>query len=128
MISDSYKRETLEPSQFDQPLWNAVSAPDWTSSIWVFKNYDCNNLVSDKIYFKNPEYSRFIYLFITNSIIIFQNTITVAIGLSDFHKMIVTVCKVSFPKSRPKEIGYKNCMKFDIDAFQGELKLTLIYQ
>ena len=91
-------------------------------------NYYCNNLVSDKSNFKNPEYSRFIYLFITNSILIFQNTITVAIGLSDYHKMIVTVSKITFPKSRPKEIVFKNCMKFDIDAFQGELKLPLISQ
>ena len=52
----------------------------------------------------------------------FQNTTTVATGLSDFHKMIVTICKTSFPKSKPKEIVYRNHIKFDIDAFQGELK------
>ena len=55
----------------------------------------------------------------------FQNTTTMATGLSDFHKMIVTVCKTSFPKSKPKEIFYRNYMKFDIDALQGELKLKL---
>ena len=55
----------------------------------------------------------------------FQNTTTVATGLSDFHKMIVTVCKYSFPKSKPKEIVYRNYKKFDIEAFQGELKLKL---
>ena len=37
--------------------------------------------------------------------------------------MTVAVCKTSFPKSKPKEIVYKNYMKFDIDLFQGELKL-----
>ena len=88
-------------------------------------NYDCNNLVEDKTCFKNPENPRCIDLFITNSIMSFQNTTTVATGLSDFHKMIVTVCKTSFPKSKPKEIVYRNYMKFDIDAFQGELKLKL---
>ena len=28
------------------------------------------------------------------------------IGLSDIHKMILTVCKYSFQKSKPKEIVY----------------------
>ena len=55
----------------------------------------------------------------------FHNTTTVATGLSYFHKMIVTVCKTSFPKSKPKEIVYKNYLKFDIDTFQGKLKLKL---
>ena len=88
-------------------------------------NYDCKNLVKDKTCFKNPEYPRCIDLFITNSIMGFQNTTAVAIGLSDFHKMIVTVCKNSFPKSKPKEIIYRNYKNFDTDAFQCELKLKL---
>ena len=39
--------------------------------------------------------------------------------------MIVTVCKNSFPKSKPKEIIYRNYKNFDTDAFQCELKLKL---
>ena len=54
----------------------------------------------------------------------FQNTTTVATGLSNFHKMIVTVCK-TIPKSKPKEIVYKSHLKFVIDVFSGELKLKL---
>ena len=88
-------------------------------------NYDCKNLVKDKTCFKNPEYPRCIDFFITNSIMSFQNTTAVATGLSDFHKMIVTVCKNSFPKSKPKEIIYRNYKNFDTDAFQCELKLKL---
>ena len=81
-------------------------------------NYVCNNLFKDKTCFKNPENLRCIDLFITNSTMSFKNT-TTATGLPDFHKMIVTVCKISFPKSKPKEIVYRNYMKFDIDAYQG---------
>ena len=44
----------------------------------------------------------------------FQNTTTATNGLSDFHT-----------KSKPTEIAYRNYMKSDIDAFQGELKLKL---
>ena len=35
-------------------------------------------------------------IFITNSPLSFQNTITVSNGLSDFHKMIITVMKMSY--------------------------------
>ena len=34
----------------------------------------------------------------------FQNTTAVATGLSDFHKMIVTACKIFSSKSKFKEI------------------------
>ena len=55
----------------------------------------------------------------------FQNTTTLATGLSDFHKMIVTVCKTSFQKPKPKEVVYRNYKKFDRDIFKDELKLKL---
>ena len=55
----------------------------------------------------------------------FQNTTAVTTGLSYFQKMKAAVCKTYFPKSKPEEIVYRNHMKFDIDAFQGALKLKL---
>ena len=74
--------------------------------IWKIPNQYCPNFyqtMTVKIhdYFKNPENPRCIDLFITNSNMSFQNTTTVATGLSDFHKMIVTVCRNSFPKPKP---------------------------
>ena len=59
-----------------------------------------------KTYFKNPENPRCIgiYLFITFCIDSFQTTTVVANGLSNFHQMIATACKPSFPKSKPTEI------------------------
>ena len=88
-------------------------------------NYDSKNLVKEKTCFKNPENPRCIDLFITNSVMSFQNTTTLATGLSDLHKMIVTVCKTSFQKPKPKEIVYRNYKKFDGDIFKDELKLKL---
>ena len=55
----------------------------------------------------------------------FQNTITLASGLSDFHKMIVTVCKTIFHKPKPKEVIYRNYKKFDRDTFKNELQFEL---
>ena len=64
------------------------------------------SLVKGKICFKNLESPKCIDLFITNSIACFQKTTAVTSGLFDFHKMIMTVWKASFQKSKPKEILY----------------------
>ena len=76
-------------------------------------NYNCNNLDTDKTCFKNPENPTCINLSITNSVMCFQNTTTVATGLFDLYKIIVTACETSFKKSKPKEIIDWNYMKFD---------------
>ena len=87
--------------------------------------YDSKSLVNDKTCFKNPENPRRTDLFITNSIGSFQKTTAVASGLSDFHKMIVTICKASFQKSKPKKILYRNYKTFDISTFKNVLKVKL---
>ena len=40
-------------------------------------------------------------LFTTNNPLSFQNTIAVSNGLSDFHKMVIAVIKMSFKKHSP---------------------------
>ena len=79
--------------------------------------------MKDKTCFKNPENPRCIDLFITNSSGSFQNTTTVVNSLSDAHKMIVTVCKNYFQKSKPKEIVYRNYKNFDINTFKKHLEV-----
>ena len=58
--------------------------------------------------FKNVFNSGCIYLFVTNSTLNFQNTIAVSNGLSDFHKMVITVMKMSFKKHSPIERHYRD--------------------
>ena len=55
--------------------------------------------------FSNPSY---IDLFLTNNALSFQSTKTVSTGLSDFHKLILTVLKTSIVTSKPRKIKYKN--------------------
>ena len=62
-----------------------------------------------------------IYLFLTNQVVSFQNTINVAAGLSDFHKLIFTVLKTSFSKNKPKEISYRYFKNFKSNIFHDEL-------
>ena len=42
----------------------------------------------------------------------FVKTNTFFPGLSDFHKLVLSVFKIAFPKSKPKKIAYKNFKNF----------------
>ena len=50
-----------------------------------------------------------------------QNTIAISNGLSDFHKMVITVMKMSFKKQSATERHYWDCKYFE----QAELKNNL---
>lgn len=58
--------------------------------------YNAKSLVKEKTCFKSIDNPSCIDLFLTNSQQSFQNTTTVATGLSDFHNMVITVMKTSF--------------------------------
>ena len=47
------------------------------------------------------------------------------IGLSDFHKLIVTVMKLHIPKQQPKIIKYRNYKSFNETKFRIELTIIL---
>ena len=68
--------------------------------------YDCKNLIKDNTCFKNPEKPSCIDLIITNRPKSFQNSVTLETGLSDFHKMTLTVMKVFYKKQKPTIIKY----------------------
>ena len=75
-------------------------------------DFSAKNLVKEKTCFKSLDNPSCIDLFITNSFQSFQNTVTVSTGLSDFHKMVVTVLKTTFPKAKPKVVPYMDFSKF----------------
>ena len=74
--------------------------------------YEAKNIVRDKTCFKNPENASCIDLFLTSNTYSFQNTMAISTGLSDFHKMILTVLKSTFVKAAPKVIKYRDYKKF----------------
>ena len=55
----------------------------------------------------------------------FFKTNTVFTGLSDFHKLVLSVFKTTFPKSKPKEITYRNFKNFSEENFNQELRTNL---
>ena len=74
----------------------------WMPSLSQFLfEYDVKYIVSEEtcLKSKNKDKPSCIDVFITNSS--FQNTSTITTGISDFHKMVITVLKATFTKSKP---------------------------
>ena len=88
--------------------------------------HNARNLVKDKTCFKNLDNQSCIDLFLTNCNLSFQNTTAFVSGLSDVHRMVVTVFKTTFPKAPPKIIEYRNYKQFIQADFQYELKEKLM--
>ena len=71
--------------------------------------------------FKNPERPTCVDLILTDSSRNFQDTCTVETGLSDFHKLVVDVLKLYFPKQKPNIQTFQDYKKFQIDLLRSEL-------
>ena len=81
------------------------------------------NLVKEPTCYKSVENPSSIDVFLTNTPLSFQNTVET--GLSDFHKMVVTVMKTTFPKAQPKITYYRDYKNFDSYSFRAELREEL---
>ena len=66
------------------------------------ESYNLSTLIRESNCHKNPENPSCIDLFLTNSPNSFQNFSMVETGLSDFHRMTVTVMKTPFQSLPPK--------------------------
>ena len=87
--------------------------------------YGIESLVHEKTCFKSVNNPTCIDLLLTNNKKGFQNTTVLSAGMSDFHKMVVTVMKTTFPKARPKLIFYRNYKMFNAYIFREQLMISL---
>ena len=83
--------------------------------------YTLKNLVSESTCFKNPDDPTCIDLFLKNCSRNFQDTQVIDTGLSDFHKMNLTVLKMYFTKQKYETIFYRNYKKIDNLKFKEAL-------
>ena len=88
--------------------------------------YNLFSLVKEPTCYKNPYNPSCTDLLLTNAPQNLQNTITIEIGISDFHKMVITVLKVFYKKQKPRIIQYKGYKNFDNQLFQRELNSKLL--
>ena len=84
--------------------------------------YNLKKLVKDKTCFKSIKRPTCIDLFLTNCRYSFQHTKAISAGISDHHKMIITVTKTTFLKAKPREITYRSYKRFDTVTFKKDLK------
>ena len=85
--------------------------------------HDLENLVKDKTCFKNAKNPSIINLFLTNNPLAFQNTTATFTGLSDCHKLVLTVSKTTFSKNKPKELFYRDYKKFSFSDFNDNFRI-----
>ena len=86
--------------------------------------YSLKNLVKEPTCYKSHT-PKCIDLVLTNRDRSVQKTTTVETGLSDFHKMVVTVLKTTFPKQGPTVINYRNYKKYNENVFKSDLQQEL---
>ena len=84
--------------------------------------YNLKNLITDPTCFKSILNPSCIDVILTNKIRSFQNSQTIETGISDHHKLTVTVLKSFFIKKDPVTINYRDYKLFDKLRFHNELK------
>ena len=75
--------------------------------------------------FKNPANPKCIDLIIINKPGMFQNVKTYETGLSDFHKLVVYVMKLSYKKTPPRTIKYTDYKNLSNKHFKNSLNEIL---
>ena len=68
--------------------------------------FDLTSMINKPTCFKNPDKPSCIDLILTNCTRRFQNSCVIETGLSDVHKLVVTVMRTTYKKSQPKIITY----------------------
>ena len=76
----------------------------------------------EPICYKNSENPSCIDFILTSCI----DFISLFTGLSDFYKLVLSVFKTTFSKSKPKDITYRNFKNSEEESFSQELKSNLI--
>ena len=87
--------------------------------------YDLKCLIKEPTCYKNPEIPSCIDLILTNNPKCFQSSCVLETGLSDFHRMTVTVMKTTFKKFEPRIIHYRD-YKFSKRLIQGRINNKIV--
>ena len=78
------------------------------------------NLISVPTCYKSLDNPTCIDLILTNRPRSFQKSTAIETGLSDFHKMAITILKTSFKKALPRVILYRNFRNFSPIKFRQD--------
>ena len=90
------------------------------------ETYSLKNLINEPTCFKNPNNPSSIDVILTNKSRSFQNSCVVETGLSDHHKMTVTVLRMFVKKQTPICIKYRDYKNYNSLLFHNELSKKLL--
>ena len=85
------------------------------------QTYNLESIVNRPTCLKSPKNPSCIDLMLTNKQERFLKAKTVETGLSDFHKIVVSVFKTSFKKQKPKIVTNRDYKRFDNGKFRESL-------
>ena len=83
--------------------------------------YHLHNVIKDPTCFKNINKPSCIYLLLTNFPKSFLKSQTFETGLSDFHKLTLTVLKIHYKKQKPLVVTYRDYKNLSHESFRSEL-------
>ena len=89
------------------------------------ETYDLTNLITEPTCFNSVENPSSIDMILTNRRESFENSMAIETGLSDCHKMTLTVMKRYYKKLEPITIEYHDYSSFDGNNFREDLKNKL---
>ena len=92
---------------------------------YFMNEHNCYSLIREPTCFKSITNPSCIDLFLTNKKHSFQCSKTIVTGLSDYHRLILTIFKTTFRKLSPKKVTYRSYKNFCGDSFLYELKSHL---
>ena len=93
---------------------------DSTETSSFCDTFDLTSPIKEPTCYKNPGNSSCIDLILTKKPLRFQNSCVAETGLSDFHRMILTVTK-TFQKLKPRVINYRDYKHFNNERFRDDL-------
>ena len=87
--------------------------------------YTLKHLITEPTCYKNQNNPSIIDIILTNRKRSFHDSQTIETGLSDHHKMIITVLKSEFKKKDPTQVNYRSYKYFDENLFRHDLSSAL---
>ena len=89
------------------------------------ETYGLVNLINEPTCYKNPQNPSSIDIILTNNASNFQDSKTIETGLSDHHKMTISVLKTYMKKKDSVKINYRSYRNFITINFRKELSNAL---
>ena len=89
------------------------------------ETYNLGNLIKEPTCYKNVNNPSSIDVMLTNRENSFRNSITIETGLSDHHKMTISILKTSYKKKEPSKITYRSYKNFNGADFRKDLSDSL---